>query len=34
VSQLGGDNPIVPAWMLPRLDRAFEVYVEPDAPAP
>lgn len=34
VSQLGGDNPVVPAWMLPRLDRAFEVYVEPDAPAP
>lgn len=31
VSQLGGDNPVVPAWMLPRLDRAFEVYVEPDA---
>ena len=30
----GGDNPVVPAWMLPRLDRAFEVYVEPDAPAP
>lgn len=30
VSQLGGDAPVVPAWMLPRLDRAFEVYVEPD----
>lgn len=27
VSQLGGDDPVVPAWMLTRLDRSFEVYV-------